>query len=192
MREFIWTKDNSLSKSFCKNVIKKFDEETRKYDGAVGTPARVDKKVKDTKDYLIRGSDPIWKEEDEVFYQALSQGMDEYFDYLTTIHRNCNPQFGYKHTDAGYKLQMYEPGGFYDWHHDWMMYNDSSRILVFQWYLNTIKRKDDGYTEFSNGTKIYPKCGRLVFFPATWTFLHRGYPPKVRKYICNGWIFAKP
>ena len=60
------------------------------------------------------------------------------------------------------------------------------------WYLNTIEEKDDGYTEFIDGTKIQPVVGRLIFFPATWTFLHRGYPPKVKKYLCNGWMHARP
>ena len=68
----------------------------------------------------------------------------------------------------------------------------SSRIFTFMWYLNTIEEKDEGYTEFVDGTKIQPVAGRLIFFPATWTFLHRGYPPKVKKYLCNGWIHARP
>ena len=92
---------------------------------------------------------------------------------------------------TGYKLQRYEAGGFYDWHHDWQMSGGATRIFTFMWYLNTIKEEDEGYTEFADGTRLQPERGTLVMFPATWTFLHRGFPPKVRKYICNGWIFAK-
>ena len=28
-----------------------------------------------------------------------------------------------------------------------------------------------------------------MIFPATWTYLHQGYPPKQNKYIVTGWIF---
>ena len=103
-----------------------------------------------------------------------------------------NPTFGI--SDTGYKVQKYEPGGCYHWHHDWSMSSQpvASRIFTFMWYLNTIEEKDDGYTEFADGTKIQPVVGRLIFFPATWTFLHRGYPPKVSKYLCNGWIHSSP
>ena len=55
-----------------------------------------------------------------------------------------------------------------------------------------IDEKDEGDTEFADGTRIQPVAGRLIFFPATWTFLHRGYPPKVKKYLCNGWIHSSP
>ena len=36
------------------------------------------------------------------------------------------------------------------------------------------------------------QAGRLVLFPATWVYVHRGFPPKVRKYICTGWVYAHP
>ena len=106
---------------------------------------------------------------------------------------NCMPNPDYKAIDTGYKIQKYEPSGFYKWHNDWVLTNkEGSRVFVFMWYLNTIDKKDGGYTEFFDGTRLQPECGSLVFFPATWTFLHRGYPPKVEKYLCNGWMHASP
>ena len=71
------------------------------------------------------------------------------------------------------------------------MDDDASRVYTYIWYLNTIKKKDGGYTQFIDGTKMQPKAGRLVMFPALWPYLHRAFPPKVRKYICTGWIYAK-
>ena len=49
-----------------------------------------------------------------------------------------------------------------------------------------------GWTEFIDGTRIQPKVGSILLFPATWTYVHRGYPTKVPKYIVTGWIYAKP
>tara|TARA_R100000458_G_C8215981_1_gene201922 strand:+ start:315 stop:905 length:591 start_codon:yes stop_codon:yes gene_type:complete len=187
--DLIWVKPKSLSPSFCKKLIKKFDEEPDKYDGCVGFD-RVDKTVKDTKDYVIPHQGSSWKEEDTTLYNALKKGLSEYQTYLY----NISPAFKLGNInliDGGYKLQRYEPNGFYNWHNDFIIDQRGSRVYVFMWYLNTLRKKDEGYTEFLDGTKLQPKCGSLVIFPATWTYVHRGYPPQVRKYLCNGWIYAR-
>ena len=50
---------------------------------------------------------------------------------------------------------------------------------------------EEGVTEFIDGTIITPKAGKLLIFPATWCYLHRGLPPKVgRKYIATGWLYT--
>ena len=190
--DYIWVKENSLTRYFCNKVIKKFDEEDGKYDGLIGGDRRVDKNIKDTKDFILT-RDPKWKKEDKVFYEALKQGIKEYNNHLISFHHNNLPCNTLDNRDTGYKLQRYEPNGFYDWHNDWIIDQmNGGRVYVFMWYLNTIRKKDGGYTEFTDGTRLQPKCGSLVLFPSTWTYLHRGYPPKVRKYICNGWIYSRP
>ena len=192
LSDYIWVKENSLTRYFCNKVIKKFDKESKKYDGLIGHDRRVDPNVKVTKDFVLT-RDPNWKKEDAVFCKALKEGLDEYNTHIHSIHKMNLPYTHKKVTDTGYKLQRYEPNGFYDWHNDWMMDQvHGSRIYVFMWYLNSIRKRDGGYTEFTDGTKLQPKCGSLVMFPATWTYLHRGYPPKVRKYLCNGWIYTQP
>ena len=191
IRDFIYVRDNSLSESFCQNVIKKFDNEPGISDGRVGADKRVDKAVKRTQDFMLSRNEQ-WQQEDEVFYKALENGLKKYHHHIEKIHINSLPQPGYQIKDTGYKLQRYEPGGFYDWHNDWSMEDNAARIYVFMWYLNTIEVEDGGYTEFGDGTRLQPKCGTLVVFPATWNYLHRGFPPKVRKYLCNGWIYSKP
>ena len=190
--KLIWYKENSIDTSFCEHVIKKFENDSRKIDGVVGsTSSRVDKNIKDTTELRISDLSD-WKEEDEIFYKALQVGLKEYTNYLVETHYCCIPNTDYETSDAGYKIQRYEPDGFYDWHNDWIMdINYGSRIFVFMWYLNTLKIEDDGYTEFLGGKMIHPKRGRLLFFPATWTYVHRGYRPRIRKYLCNGWIYAK-
>ena len=88
--------------------------------------------------------------------------------------------------DTGYQIQKTQPGDYYIWHHD----QTTSRLVTFIWYLNDVK--DDGYTEFIDGTRIQPEAGKLIIFPATWDFLHRGVSPKTEiKYICTGWVHAQ-
>ena len=95
--------------------------------------------------------------------------------------------------DKGYKIQKYKPNGHYDWHNDWIIEESlGTRVYVFMWYLNTIDAKDGGSTDFFDGTSLQPELGSLVFFPATWTYVHRGRMTKVNKYICNGWIYHTP
>ena len=188
--DFIWIKDKSLSKSFCKKMVERFDKSKDSYDGLVGT-GRVDRNLKQTKDLGISDSDG-WKKEDKILFQALKEGLNEYGIVCRGYHHNLNISGDILEVfDTGYMIQKYEPGGFYDWHHDWTMHEGSSRVYTYIWYLNTIKKKDGGYTQFIDGTKIQPKVGRLVIFPALWTYLHRAFPPQVPKYICTGWVYAK-
>ena len=66
---------------------------------------------------------------------------------------------------------------------------DEVRYLTFILYLNSV---EEGWTQFYNGNQVSPKAGRLVFFPATWTYVHQGYPPKQTKYLMTGWMHTKP
>ena len=76
IKDFIYVKDNSLSESFCNEVIEKFDKDPRQQDGVLGAEHRhVDKSVKDTKDIHI--STAIgWEKEDKVFFESLKLGLD--------------------------------------------------------------------------------------------------------------------
>tara|TARA_B100001287_G_C22645298_1_gene512351 strand:- start:911 stop:1492 length:582 start_codon:yes stop_codon:yes gene_type:complete len=191
-KDLIYTIENSLSKVFCKHVINKFEAEPNKQPGRVsGNAPRVDKSVKDTTDFGVTTSSN-WIEEDKIFYDALQKGLKEYNNHLLNIHKKLMPDNNYKMQDTGYKIQKYEPNGYYNWHNDWCMTKQGSRVFVFMWYLNTLKIEHEGYTEFLDGTKLQPTCGNLILFPATWTYVHRGYKPKISKYLCNGWIYAKP
>ena len=191
-KDLIYTIENSLSKVFCKHVIDKFEAEPNKQPGRIsGENPKVDKTVKDTTDFGVTTSSN-WVEEDKIFFDALQIGLKKYTGHISNINKNLCPNSTYQMQDTGYKIQKYEPNGFYSWHNDWCMTRQGSRVIVFMWYLNTIKIQDDGYTEFLDGTRLQPTCGNLILFPATWTYVHRGYRPKVSKYLCNGWIYAKP
>ena len=60
------------------------------------------------------------------------------------------------------------------------------RVITFIWYLNDVV--EGGETYFLKG-KVIPKKGKLVLFPATWTYLHKGNMPiSSDKYIITGWF----
>ena len=62
------------------------------------------------------------------------------------------------------------------------------RVITFIWYLNNVE--EGGETEFWKDYNIKPTTGKLVLFPASWTFPHRGKMPiSDDKYIITGWIY---
>ena len=194
-KELIWVKENSLTKQFCKSVIDKFETDPYRKAGEVDqNNPRIDKNLKITIDTTITHR-IAWREEDEVLYKALGKALYEYEIHLQKTSKgkwNLHPSDGYQVKDTGYMVQKYEPNGFYNWHHDWCMNEGWSRIYTYIWYINTIKEEYGGWTEFIDGTRIQPKVGSILLFPATWTYVHRGYTTKVPKYIVTGWIYARP
>ncbi|MEK9893742.1 MAG: 2OG-Fe(II) oxygenase [Pelagibacteraceae bacterium] len=195
--ELIYFEQNSLTREFCDHVIDKFKKSEHRRKGITGGGYSPDAKL--STDLSLSHVDG-WGEEDKVFSEALFGALERYRNYL-----NClMPGMGSTITgdgvyDNGYQLQETKPYGFYSWHHDYcsVIVEDeddkpcvSNRMVTFLWYLNDIE--ENGYTEFVGSSKVQPECGKLMLFPATWTYFHRGYPPKREmKYICTGWIWKK-
>jgi hypothetical protein len=185
---FIWSSSQSLTKEFCEHCISKFNSDKRVYEAMAGFRIQTD--LKTGKDLVISEHDD-WKSEDKVFYESIHSSVPKYQEYVNhnlPYHQNKVEIMKSKIAgDTGYQIQKTEPSQFYDWHSDALVIGNQVRVLTFIWYLNTIT--EDGYTEFWDGTRIQPEQGKLVIFPATWDFIHRGYPPKSEtKYICTGWI----
>ena len=176
---FIYTERNALPKSFCNNVIEKFEQDDRKRQGQVG--GGVDLDIKRSSDLSI-SEFCDWESYDKAFYKSLNIGLKRYNNFIPEeyIKNKALSELG---NDTGYQIQRTQPGDYYIWHHD----QTTTRLVTFIWYLNDIK--DGGYTEFIDGTRIQPEAGKLVMFPATWDFLHRGVSPKTEtKYLCTGWV----
>ena len=191
---FIVLKQDSLEPEFCEDVIKKFDEDERIHPGWAGGSYQPE--LKKSTDLLISRHEG-WEEEDKVFFEALSIGLEEYInqDFLRALDKDVGEEdtvslFQKPLKDAGYQIQRTGPGEYYKWHQDWDYSKEfGSRILTFLWYLNDIT-EGGGYTDFLDGTRITPKQGTLLMFPATWNYYHRGFPPeKETKYICTGWLY---
>tara|TARA_B100000085_G_C18365061_1_gene439904 strand:- start:65 stop:715 length:651 start_codon:yes stop_codon:yes gene_type:complete len=183
---YIYVVDGALTKKFCKKVIKKFEKDDTKklgcFMGEESNEVAYDTDVKTSIDLFISGESD-WEKEDKVFHSSLNKNYYEYIERLYKLGL-CNSDLS-DLIDVGYQIQRTEPGGYYTFHHDFDPV--TVRYLTFIWYLNDVT--NDGYTEFIDGTRVQPKAGRFLMFPATWTYVHRGYPPKNEvKYICTGWM----
>ncbi len=180
--DFIYIERDALPKSFCNNVIEKFEQDDRKRQGQVGSGVHLE--IKRSSDLSITELED-WKSYDQAFFRCLNNGLKKYVRFLPeeyTIHKALSEI----KNDTGYQIQRTQPGDYYIWHHD----QTTSRLVTFIWYLNDVK--DGGYTEFIDGTRIQPEAGKLIIFPSTWDFLHRGVSPKTEtKYLCTGWVHAE-
>jgi len=178
---------NALTKEFCDKCIEKFNKDENTYQGVTG--AGVDLNVKRSIDLAITGCEG-WEEEDDIFFKSLNKHLNDYTNKWQAWSLGVASENN-SWRDSGYQMQRTDPGDFYIWHNDFSCGNNDNapRYITFIWYLNDIH--EDGYTEFIDGTKIQPEAGKLVMFPATWTYMHRGYPPKSEtKYIVTGWVHS--
>ena len=194
LSDFNHVEYNTLSEEFCNGVIGKFETDSRKRQGRLGSGKNsvVNVDIKDSVDLMISGLDD-WKEEDEVLFNSVNKCSQKY--------RNKNlledikiPILLDTMSDTGYQIQKTSPNSGYSWHDDFdpsydYTSNAGVRVLSFIWYLNDVS--EGGYTEFIDGTKIQPERGKFLIFPSTWNFIHRGFPPKKEsKYIITGWLHS--
>ena len=83
-------------------------------------------------------------------------------------------------------LHEIEKGGFYSWHHDYE-WNEPGAFIQAIIYLNTLDEGEGGCTEFLNGRKVKPEIGKVLIYPRSWTYLHKGgeIMGNNAKYICT-------
>ena len=191
--EFIYECDDVLPVDFCNRVINKFENSDLKIigntvSGGVGN-------VKKSVDLRIY-DEPEWIEEEKYFNYMIRKAMKKYETFLlkmdvddevkkqtSDILTNC-------HIHAP-QIQRTKPGGYYHWHHDQPITH--CEIFTYIIYLNDVEKDSGGTTEFSCGKTIQPKAGKIVFFPCTWTYYHRGKTLKKGvKYIATHMLMAQP
>jgi Rps23 Pro-64 3,4-dihydroxylase Tpa1-like proline 4-hydroxylase len=149
----------------------------------------LDLNVKKTYEVNIRGEK--WQEIDNIISNVLTKNIINYGEIIYTLNNNnyILDQLKNNVTDTGYQIQKYIKGdGFYRWHNDSSIENKKScRIVTFLFYLNDVE--EGGETFFYNG-KVKPEAGKLILFPATWTYNHKGNMPISNdKYIVTGWFY---
>ena len=189
--DFVLEIPNSLSSEKCEQMIKRFEGDDRKRRG-VTAGANPEQSVKKSMDLTFSGLEG-WKDIDEYLQKQLTKGVDKYKEHLMKEVGSLD-WVDYMLEDTGYQIQKTTKGEYYSWHKDGIM--SQKRIFTFLWYLNDIDPiKDGGGTAFhpsiDGGKVVKPEQGKLLLFPATWTYLHMGLPlitEEKNKYICTGWI----
>tara|TARA_R110000803_G_scaffold194343_1_gene257397 strand:- start:56 stop:706 length:651 start_codon:yes stop_codon:yes gene_type:complete len=83
-------------------------------------------------------------------------------------------------------IQKSEVGQYYHWHYDY----SPARLLTCILYLNDMEDDAGGCTEFTCGRIVKPTKGKVLIFPATINYIHRGtIVKKGSKYIITTFSF---
>ena len=189
--ELIKVYDNTIHIDTCNEIIELFENEKKKYKGVTAKGFNVD--FKNTTDFSVNKHDNNWKKYDDILYSALNKYLEIYFQDILKINNNFG--FGKELDDKGFLIQKYiKNTGYFKYHDDFSITIENDNIfyrkIVFIFYLNDVDT--GGETELLDDYKIKPKAGRLLFFPATWTYPHRGCMPiSDNKYIATGWLYEK-
>ena len=187
--EYVYIKPNSLSNEVCDDLIRLFDNDLSEFVKPGVTLNNTLSDIKQTFDLGLTVNNNI---HDNAMFIELNTNINSYFHMvINTYGEGIINLMNIK--DSGFQIQKYNRGeGYYKYHHDSCHSGDKTqiRMVAFIWYLNTVD--EGGETEFFNGRfKIKPEKGKLLLFPATWTYTHRGNMPiSGDKYIITGWIYS--
>jgi hypothetical protein len=200
---YLYINTNSLSKDLCNEVIDLFEnEQTEKYEGI--TAAGLNKNIKDTIDFKIpdknENNKPQWTKIRTLLDKELTNNVKKYVNKINNFISIDEEKSIYKYevfnkfvSFETLQIQKYKKQkGRYIYHQDfscdWVA--KKYRVLTFLWYINDVE--EGGETEFWASHRIKPEAGKLLLFPATWTYPHRGMMPISNdKYIVTGWIYLQ-
>jgi hypothetical protein len=202
---YFYINPNSISKELCKTIRGMFDVDNNKYEGV--TFGGLNKNIKDTQDLLIPNTPnkigfDKWSKIHKFLEKELAKNTKEYIKILDDLvvknHEKENTTSEYKTfgnvlLNQSFMVQKYtKQKGRYIYHNDFRSDYESKkyRVITYLWYLNTVE--EGGETEFWGTHTIKPETGKLLLFPASWTFPHRGKMPISHdKYIITGWLYLK-
>jgi len=191
--DFILEIPNHIHKEVCEDMIKRFEKDDRQTPGVTGPDRKVEKSYKSSMDLVISVNSG-WEDVDAYLQNKVLHACDKYRQHLATkgLVNGIDYAFHNSH-DLGYQIKKTTKGEYYNWHNDGQ--NVEGRFLTFIIYLNDLNPiYDGGGTAFhptvGGGKVITPEQGKILIFPATWTYFHMGLPmvSDNPKYICTGWL----
>ena len=184
--DLIYENNHALTTETCEEIIQRFRHDDRKAPG-ITTSGEVMPELKKSMDLGISDLDE-WEGIDQTLYQSLAENLEKYSKQTTKI--TGQPLWSSNIQDSGYNVKRYRPDDYYNWHIDCQTYqNGWTRTVACIWYLNAVE--EGGETEFAFGHKVVPSTGKLILFPATWNFPHRGLSPiKGNKYIITSFVLT--
>jgi len=178
MKKYIKVYDNVLSEHQCNALMQKFETNT---DQHVSTDLENHRHF--TEININEHQD--WKNMVDGLYTTLRVHVERYRKDCNIKVKQWPDKFGFE--QIRFKRYLPNDKDEFKEHVDVGDYNSARRFLVMFLYLNN---NFDGRTTFSEyDMQVYPKAGRLLMFPPTWTYLHAGFKPKLEpKYIIGSYL----
>ena len=194
---FVFVKDRAFTDEFCDQLVDHFnlfDEHELTVEGHSGRG--LDYETKRTKDLNMLQIPDL----DSKYTNIITKKFNDILinDYLTKLPYQDNFPGTHLFFDSTFyeclNLQKYEKGvGHYNaWHIETGNFQMSRRMFAFILYLTDVE--EGGETELLySGFKIQPKKGRLLIFPSTFPYVHKGHMPISNdKYILTTWLSFVP
>ena len=190
----IYTYDHAVSPLLCKTIIDMYEKEDGRYNGITAGGYNPD--FKETYDFIIPNGVSKWERIYSFLNKELAKNLKIYLNQLNIIDKFNILSPGYiGGSFLQYDIFMIQKyfinKGKFEYHNDFLCDFEKSRyrIITFIFYLNDVK--EGGETELFGHTHIKPTTGKLLLFPATWTFPHCGKMPiSSDKYIITGWLYV--
>ena len=194
MNKYVLEIPDFIPQHICESIIKRFENDGRKVEGSF-TYLVGDQIVARKKNNFELSSTTLqgWEDVNALFLNYTFKVYEEYVNHLkSTFNDYGDPRYPVydrelfqKHvTCTGFPIQRLGKGDTYDWHHD----GDITKPYFIQviFYLNTLQENQGGCTEFIDGTKVRPEVGKVLVYPCSWTFPHKGGEVlDGYKYICT-------
>jgi hypothetical protein len=169
MKHYISTYDNIISKTFCNELIEKFENNPQCY--SVEDKSSQNWAMHFTQINFYKHD--IFKQEREKLDTIFREAVNHYV-YDNQIEK---AQWPSKFRFEQIRMKRYLPGGEdrFDLHVDVTDYNSARRFLVLFFYLND--EFEGGETVFPQlNIMVKPKAGRLIMFPPMWSWPHKANP----------------
>ena len=194
---FVYVKDKAFTDEFCDQIIDHFnlfDEHKLTVEGQSGNG--LDYNTKRTTDLDILQVPDLEQRYSKIVTSKFNTLLME--EYLTQLPYQEHFPGGYLFFDSTFyeclNVQKYEKevGHYNAWHIETGNFQMSRRMFAFILYLNDVE--EGGETELLySGLKVQPKKGRLLIFPSTFPYVHKGHMPiSDNKYILTTWLSFVP
>jgi len=191
IENFIGIYDNYITDQECNKAIK-FYEDQNKFNHTFSRVNSEQSSVlhKQDQQYFAAPDnlDVWWKELKPMMFN-FDMAFQHYLETTGGGHAFDNGPFHF----TNLKIQKTLPTeGYHTWHIEHAKgYDSEARAFVYSVYLNDVE--EGGETEFLHFSKrVKPKKGRIVIWPSSFPYLHRGNPPlSGEKYILTSWMMLR-
>ena len=185
---------NFISQDICESIVKRFENDNRKIEGSFTYPVGNQMVTRKKNNFEL---EPIklegWEDVSALLIHYTGKAYEEYVNHLkNTFAGYGDPNYHVYEQElarkrilcTGFPIQRLGKEDIYDWHHDGDIFKPSFIQIIF--YLNTLQENQGGCTEFTDGTKVRPEVGKVLMYPCSWTFPHKGGEVlDGYKYICT-------
>tara|TARA_R100000908_G_scaffold59970_1_gene37029 strand:- start:1693 stop:2295 length:603 start_codon:yes stop_codon:yes gene_type:complete len=187
---FIGVYDGYITNDECDKAIQMYENQN-KFKNTLNRIGAEKVSVLDKQDqqfYITPLNIDVWWENLKTMLINFEMAFKHY-----TINTGAGDAYGVPFHFTNLKIQKTLPTeGYHVWHIEHGKgYDNEPRAFVFSIYLNDVE--EGGETEFLHFSKrVQPKKGRIVIWPASFPYVHRGNPPlSGEKYLLTSWMLLR-